>query len=134
MTGTKAIILYPMNALANDQAQRLAGLITEHKELGGITAALYTGEAGATRTTVGPDGLISDRDVIRSVAPDILLTNYKMLDQLLLRPADAELWRQSAHSLQYLVLDEFHTYDGASGHRRINAVAPSRNDSQELLG
>ncbi len=54
MTGTKAIILYPMNALANDQAQRLAGLITEHKELGGITAALYTGEAGATRTTVGP--------------------------------------------------------------------------------
>ncbi|WP_341514011.1 DEAD/DEAH box helicase [Rhodococcus qingshengii] len=115
VTGTKAIILYPMNALANDQAQRLAGLITEHKELGGITAALYTGEAGATRTTVGPDGLISDRDVIRSVAPDILLTNYKMLDQLLLRPADAELWRQSAHSLQYLVLDEFHTYDGAQG-------------------
>lgn len=115
VTGTKAIILYPMNALANDQAQRLAALITQHKELGGITAALYTGENGSTRTMVSSDGLITDRDVIRSVAPDVLLTNYKMLDQLLLRNADAELWRQSATSLQYLVLDEFHTYDGAQG-------------------
>ena len=61
------------------------------------------------------DGLITDRAVIRSSAPDILLTNYKMLDQLLLREADARIWEQSAHSLQYLVLDEFHTYDGAQG-------------------
>ena len=38
-----------------------------------------------------------------------------MLDQLLLRVADGNIWRQSAHSLQYLVLDEFHTYDGAQG-------------------
>ena len=38
-----------------------------------------------------------------------------MLDQLLLRAEDAPLWAQSAHSLQYLVLDEFHTYDGAQG-------------------
>ena len=60
-------------------------------------------------------GLITDRAVIRSSAPDILLTNYKMLDQLLLRHADAKIWRDSAHSLQYLVLDEFHTYDGAQG-------------------
>src|SRR5690606_19762220 len=36
-------------------------------------------------------------------------------DQLLLRQADAKLWSASAHSLQYLVLDEFHTYDGAQG-------------------
>ena len=52
---------------------------------------------------------------MRSSAPDILLTNYKMLDQMLLRAADAKIWAQSAHSLQYLVLDEFHTYDGAQG-------------------
>ena len=38
-----------------------------------------------------------------------------MLDQLLLRHEDQRLWRQSALSLQYLVLDEFHTYDGAQG-------------------
>lgn len=115
ITGTKAIILYPMNALANDQASRLTSFLAENAELGGITAALYTGEAGEKRTRVTKDGLITDRDVIRDLAPDILLTNYKMLDQLLLRPADADLWRQSAHSLQYLVLDEFHTYDGAQG-------------------
>lgn len=107
--GMKALILYPMNALANDQALRLAKLITSHAALSGITAALYTGDKGPERTTVTDDGLITKREVIRDLAPDILLTNYKMLDQLLLRPADADLWRQSAHSLQYLVLDEFHT-------------------------
>ena len=46
VTGTKALILYPMNALANDQAQRLAGMITGYPELGAITAALYTGQQG----------------------------------------------------------------------------------------
>nr|WP_237728108.1 DEAD/DEAH box helicase [Cellulomonas sp. APG4] len=115
VTGTKALILYPMNALANDQALRLTQLLTTKSDLAGITAALYTGQAGPTRTSVTADGLITDRAVIRDSAPDILLTNYKMLDQLLLRRDDQDLWRQSATSLQYLVLDEFHTYDGAQG-------------------
>ena len=114
-SGMKAIILYPMNALANDQALRLTHLLIENQALAGITAALYTGEGGPKRTKVTAEGLITDRDVIRDLAPDILLTNYKMLDQLLLRSADADMWRQSAHSLQYLVLDELHTYDGAQG-------------------
>ncbi|KQY51702.1 DEAD/DEAH box helicase [Nocardioides sp. Root140] len=115
VTGMKALLLYPMNALANDQAQRLAGLISADPALGGVTAGLYTGQEGPQRTKVGPEGLITDRYVMRSSAPDIVLTNYKMLDQLLLREADAKLWQQSATSLQYLVLDEFHTYDGAQG-------------------
>src|SRR5690606_38278833 len=107
-----ALILYPMNALANDQADRIAGLITEHPELAGITAALYTGEEPGSGTTT--PGLIRNRDTIRKNPPDILLTNYKMLDQMLLRPADRHLVK-SAAGLQYLVLDEFHTYDGAQG-------------------
>ncbi|SBS79305.1 Putative helicase (fragment) [uncultured Mycobacterium sp.] len=115
VTGTKALILYPMNALANDQAKRLTEMITGNPELVGVSAALYTGESGQKRTRVTKDGLITDREIIRDTAPDILLTNYKMLDQLLLRAADSNIWRQSAHSLTYLVLDEFHTYDGAQG-------------------
>lgn len=113
--GIKALILYPMNALANDQAQRLAAMLTDNPKLNGITAALYTGEQSVERTVVTAEGLITDRYAIRQSPPDILLTNYKMLDQLLLRHEDAALWKESSHSLQYLVLDEFHTYDGAQG-------------------
>lgn len=116
IAGTKALILYPMNALAHDQAGRIAELITSSATLRGhVTAGIYTGIDGPQRTRVSAEGLISDRYALRSSPPDILLTNYKMLDQLLLRRDDARLWEQAATALRYLVLDEFHTYDGAQG-------------------
>ncbi|MDF2467662.1 MAG: box helicase [Rhodococcus erythropolis] len=116
VTGIKALILYPMNALANDQAERLAKLIAGDPKLAAVTAGLYTGEQGSGgRTRVSADGLITDRALMHDAPPDILLTNYKMLDHMLLHPGRADMWRLSAESLQYLVLDEFHTYDGAQG-------------------
>jgi ATP-dependent helicase YprA (DUF1998 family) len=113
--GVKALILYPMNALANDQARRLTEIITGSREFSGVRAALYTGQGGPKRSAVTVDGLITERSAIRADPPDILLTNYKMLDQLLLRTADQPVWTKSATSLRFLVLDEFHTYDGAQG-------------------
>ncbi|VEI03183.1 ATP-dependent helicase [Acidipropionibacterium jensenii] len=119
--GVKALFLYPMNALATDQASRLASTIcapgdrAAENPWAGVTAAIYTGDQTHQRTTMSAEGIITSREAIRSDPPDILLTNYKMLDQLLLRPADQRIWAESADSLQYLVLDEFHTYDGAQG-------------------
>lgn len=112
--GIKAIILYPMNALASDQAARIAKLLAQ-PALQGVSAGLYIGGEGQ-HASRGPDHLIDDRDTLRKSPPDILLTNYRMLDFLLMRPEDAPLWgRNGPHTLAYLVLDELHTYDGAQG-------------------
>jgi ATP-dependent helicase YprA (DUF1998 family) len=113
--GIKALLLYPMNALATDQARRLARLLHSEPDLAGVTAGLYVGGRGS-HATGGPDYLVDDRATLRADPPDILLTNYKMLDLLLLRRADRDLWVGDPDSqLHYVVLDEFHTYDGAQG-------------------
>ena len=63
---------------------------------------------------MAPDGVITDRETLRLDPPDILLTNYKMLDYLLVRPRDATLWRHNTpDTLRFLVVDELHTFDGA---------------------
>lgn len=113
--GIKAILLYPMNALASDQAERIAKELHRRPELKHVTAGLYVGGDGSHGT---PDErhLIDKRKLLRQSPPDILLTNYRMLDYLLMRPADVPLWRKNRpETLQYLVLDELHTYDGAQG-------------------
>ncbi|MFF7899739.1 DEAD/DEAH box helicase [Streptomyces sp. NPDC088817] len=107
--GVKAVFLYPMNALATDQAQRINGLLTEHPELSKVRAGLYIGDRAATRY----GRVFTDRSDMQVTPPDILITNYKMLDLLLQRAADAPLWADS--DIRYVVVDEFHTYDGAQG-------------------
>ncbi|MCG7630891.1 DEAD/DEAH box helicase [Gordonia McavH-238-E] len=112
--GIKAIVLYPMNALVTDQARRLAEYIHDDPRLKDVTAGVYIGGEGKRRQS-SRYALTDHRDTLRQTPPDILMTNYRMLDLLLLRSADTPLWSNAATSLQYLVLDEFHTYDGAQG-------------------
>ncbi|MEA3266892.1 MAG: DEAD/DEAH box helicase, partial [Candidatus Fermentibacteria bacterium] len=115
--GIKAILIYPMNALATDQAGRLAGLIHDSKLKGHVTAGIYVGQREKEPSMLmTADRLISDKETIRLSPPDILLTNYKMLDYLLIRPEDRSLWQHnSSDSLRFLVVDELHTFDGAQG-------------------
>ena len=116
--GIKAILIYPMNALATDQAGRIAEAIFRSDALRGrVTAGLYLGEQDQTPTvSMTESRVITDRDTMRVTPPDILLTNYKMLDYLLLRPRDLGLWRKNGpETLRYLVVDELHTFDGAQG-------------------
>ena len=120
--GVKALFIYPMNALASDQAQRAARAIHNNPELRGrVTAGLYVGSDPEDRLdqpvkAMTPDRAITCRYALRENPPDILLTNYKILDFLLLRPADRDLWRHNGpETLRYLVVDELHTFDGAQG-------------------
>jgi DEAD/DEAH box helicase domain-containing protein len=116
--GIKALIIYPMNALASDQARRIAGLVASVPAFSKLRVGLFVG--GVTEPGQGmvmtPTGVITDRDTMRKHPPDILLTNYKMLDYLMLRPGDRQLWeRNGPQTLRYVVVDELHTFDGAQG-------------------
>lgn len=123
--GVRALLLYPMNALANDQLKRLRALLGAVSE---ITFGRYTGETaedlasaeakflqtnpGATRL---PNELLS-RQEMRSAPPHLLLTNYAMLEYLLIRPADLDLFDgPNAGTWRFIVMDEAHVYDGAQG-------------------
>ncbi len=114
--GIKAIILYPMNALAGDQAQRFGDAIWKQESLRGrVRVGLFIGGKGQHHD-MGRDHVVDVNDRLRHDPPDILLTNYRMLDLLLQRPKDAPLWAHNGpNTLRYLVLDELHTYDGAQG-------------------
>jgi len=117
--GIKALVIYPMNALATDQARRFAEVIATTPAFAGLRVGLFVGghvgNPGAG-IMMSPTGSITDRDALRKNPPDVLLTNYKMLDYLLLRPKDRQLWsRNSPTTLRYVVVDELHTFDGAQG-------------------
>lgn len=125
--GIKAIVLYPMNALATDQEKRFARVIwnTEELKQAGIRVGNYTGrynpedpaapDEDGTKE-MGENNGITNHFVQQQDPPDILLTNYRMLDYLLLDPKNQALWQFNEPGvLAYLVLDELHTYDGAQG-------------------
>ena len=114
-SGLTAVLVYPMNALANDQLQRIEDYLRDAGFSGTVSARKYD------RGT--PQG---EREEMRRNPPHILLTNYMMLEYLLVRPADRE-GIFANHRCRFLVLDEVHTYRGALGAniamlvRRLNA-------------
>lgn len=133
LPGVRAILIYPLNALVNDQLDRLRVLLRDTN----ITFGRYTSEledkAERARAQMKkewqameparqklfsqyplPNEIIG-RDQIQNegMLPQILITNYAMLEYLLLRPQDSPLFRQG--QWRFIVLDEAHTYAGAQG-------------------
>lgn len=123
--GVRALLLYPMNALANDQVKRLRSVLAHYPD---ITFGRYTGETKEQdeqaldlyRNVHGgqsplPNELISRRQM-REAPPHILLTNFAMLEYLLLRPLDLDLFEgEHAGHWRWLAVDEAHVYSGAQG-------------------
>lgn len=123
--GVRALLLYPMNALANDQLKRLRAILASVPE---ITFGRYTGETAEDARTAEADFLqanpgeqrlsneLLSREEMRGTPPHLLLTNYAMLEYLLLRPADIDLFDgPHAGTWRFIVMDEAHVYDGAQG-------------------
>ena len=103
--GIQAIVVYPMNALANSQEIELEKFLCHGFPEGRppVTFKKYTGQ----ESDEAKQAIIAD-------PPDILLTNYVMMELLLTRPHEKPIVR-AAKGLQFLVLDELHTYRGRQG-------------------
>ncbi|MGD9525257.1 MAG: DEAD/DEAH box helicase [Dehalococcoidia bacterium] len=100
--GVRAIVVYPMNALANSQQNELRKFLGDTARK--VTFERYTGQESR-----------AERDAILDNKPDILLTNYMMLELMLTRPRERDGLITSADNLNLLVLDELHTYRGRQG-------------------
>jgi len=120
--GVVGVIVYPMNALINSQTNALNKYKQDYEEQNGagsfpITFGQYTGQEGEEK-----------REGMRQNPPQILLTNYMMLELLLTREQENKIRDAIYSNLQYLVFDELHTYRGRQGAdvamliRRIRAM------------
>jgi ATP-dependent helicase YprA (DUF1998 family) len=129
--GVRALLLYPMNALANDQLRklrRIARVMEEKIPEVKITFGRYVGDTPETKKQglekfklMNPKeepvkSELLSREEMRENPPHILITNYAMLEYLLLRPKDSPFFDgEYARSWKFLVLDEAHIYSGATG-------------------
>ena len=101
----KAIIIYPMNALVNSQRDELDKFLGGFGQHRPVTYARYTGQESE-----------EERHAIAESPPDIILTNFMMLELLMTRQNELDRTViRAAHGLEFLVLDELHTYRGRQG-------------------
>lgn len=141
-----AIIIYPMNALANDQMKRMRALLKDARD---IRFGLYNGNTEYTRKDALsafhrthpreeplPNEAIS-REEMQARPPHILITNYSMMEYMLLRPKDDAVFQNA--QLRFIVLDEAHIYRGATGMetslllRRMHARIAHKSQLQYIL-
>ncbi|NOK64368.1 MAG: DEAD/DEAH box helicase [Chloroflexi bacterium AL-N10] len=99
----RAIIVYPMNALINSQLEALQRF-TQNLTDCPVRCARYTGQESDT-----------EKATIRENPPHILLTNYVMLELMLTRPEERIFVEKGQSAIQFIVLDELHTYRGRQG-------------------
>lgn len=149
--GVRAIIIYPMNALANDQMKRMRALFKNYPQ---ICYGVYNGNTEHTQSKAlaeyhrtyhdeagepidpAPNEIIS-REVMQERPPHILITNYSMLEYMMLRPKDDAVF--SGAKLKFIVLDEAHIYKGATGMetsllmRRLRARISEPDSVQYIL-
>lgn len=123
--GIRAILLYPMNALVNDQIDRVRAILSNFPD---ITFGFFTGETKETVSLnqrqiyseengveIPPNELLSRKE-IRDNPPHLLFTNYSMLEYLLIRPNDYEIFQADRlNNWKFVVLDEAHSYYGSLG-------------------
>ena len=117
-----AIVIYPMNALANDQLKRMRKLLKDFPQ---IRFGLYNGNTETTQKDALKQYLqlhdgskpleneVISREMMHEKPPHILITNYSMMEYMLLRPNDGRVFTD-AH-LKFIILDEAHIYRGATG-------------------
>lgn len=151
--GVRTLIIYPMNALVNDQIRRLREILSNIEDEPKITFGKFTGETEKafdrakkkyeeiedTEKYPLQDNELISREQMRETPPNILITNYAMLEYMLLRPGDNVIFSDTnADKWQYIVFDEAHSYNGAKGIevsalvRRVKAML-NRDDIKFIL-
>lgn len=115
LNGVRALFLYPLNALINSQRERLRAWT--HAFGSDIRFCLYNGTTperpDPARIQRDYPSEVRDRQALRAAPPPILVTNATMLEYMLVRTVDAPILEQSQGKLEWVVLDEAHTYVGS---------------------
>ena len=112
LKGVRALFLYPLNALINSQKDRITAWT--HSFGSNIRFCLYNGKTPEIEKEINKQtNEVLDRKDLRACPPPLLVTNATMLEYMLIRSEDNPILEQSKGKLEWIVLDEAHTYMGS---------------------